>query len=76
MVSGKGCRVIRSSTKRIHTKADHCRDTALRLRDMAEGEPIRRLRTQLLDLAGQYEDLAAIYLVPLHRDYDSLAGSG
>ena len=66
MASGKkGRGVTRSSTKRIQAEADHCRDTALRLRDMAEGEPIRRLRTQLLDLARQYEDLAAMFLARL-----------
>ena len=46
-----------SSTNTRH-KADHYRDAAVCLRDMAEGEPIRRLRVLLLDLAGQYEELA------------------
>jgi len=39
-------------------KADHYRDAAARLRDMAEGEQVRRLRILLLDLARQYEELA------------------
>jgi hypothetical protein len=59
MVSGKkGRGVIRSSINTLHPKADHCRDTAAHLRDTAEGEPVRRLRTLLLDLARQYEELA------------------
>jgi hypothetical protein len=47
----------RSSKNTLH-KADHYRDTAARLRDLAEGEPVRRLRIRLLDLARQYEELA------------------
>jgi len=47
----------RSSTDTLH-KADHYRDTAARLRDTAEGEPVRQLRILLLDLARQYEELA------------------
>jgi hypothetical protein len=47
----------RSSTNTLD-KADHYRDAAAHLRDTAEGEPVRRLRTLLLDLARQYEELA------------------
>ena len=47
----------RSSTNALDN-ADHYRDAAARLRDMAEGEPVRRLRTLLLDLARQCEELA------------------
>jgi hypothetical protein len=59
MASGKkGRGVILSSINTLRAKADHSRDTAARLRDMAEGEPVKRLRTLLLDLARQYEELA------------------
>jgi len=50
----------RSSTSKLH-KADHYRDAAARLRDMAEGEPIGRLQTLLLDLADQHEELAEMF---------------
>jgi hypothetical protein len=54
--------IIDSATTRgTNVKADHYRDTAARLRDMAEGEPIGRLRTLLSDLAAQYEDLAVMF---------------
>jgi dihydroneopterin aldolase len=51
---------VRSSTNTLH-KAAHYRDTAARLRDMAEGEPIERLRTLLSDLADQHEELAEMF---------------
>jgi len=59
VASNHEARGITDSIKRAtNVKADHYRDTAAHLRDMAEGEPIGRLRTLLLDLARQYEELA------------------
>jgi hypothetical protein len=59
---GEARGIIDSATIRVtNAKADHYRDTAARLRDMAEGEPIGRLRTLLSALAGEYENLAAMF---------------
>jgi hypothetical protein len=40
-----------------HARAAHYRDQAAQLRDMAEAEPVGRLRDRLLDLAAQYDRL-------------------
>jgi hypothetical protein len=39
-------------------RAAHYREQAEKLRDMAEAEPNRELRNQLLALAAQYDDRA------------------
>jgi hypothetical protein len=39
-------------------RADHYRDQAIHIRELAAAEPIGRLRELLLDIARQYEDLA------------------
>jgi hypothetical protein len=40
-------------------RAQHYRDQVAKLRELAETTPARRARDQLLDLADQYERLAA-----------------
>jgi hypothetical protein len=62
VVSDETKGVIDTAISTTHAKADHYRDTAERLRSMAEGEPIGQLRDQLLGLASQYENLAAMLL--------------
>ncbi len=41
-----------------HARAAHYREQAAQLRDMAEAEPIGKLRDRLLDVAAQYDRLA------------------
>ena len=41
-----------------HVRETYYRDKVARLREMAETEPLARLRKQLIDLAEQYEALA------------------
>ena len=40
-----------------HARAAHYREQAAQLRDMAEAEPIGKLRDRLLDVAAQYDRL-------------------
>ena len=54
--------VIDSAIEQTHARADYYRDTASRLREMAEAAPKGRLRDQLAEIAGQCEDIAAMLL--------------
>jgi hypothetical protein len=54
----QGLGVLEFAATAAHARAAHYRDQAARLREMAEAEPIGRLRERLIDTARQYEDLA------------------
>ena len=50
--------VLEFVTNSAHERAAHYREHAAKLRKMAETEPGRRLRNNLLSLADQYDGLA------------------
>ena len=54
----QGLGVLEFAANAAHARAAHYRDQAARLREMAEAEPIGRLRERLVDIARQYEALA------------------
>jgi hypothetical protein len=47
------------AAKAAQLRAERYRDKAKSLREMAEAEPIGLLRQRLIELAGQYDEVAA-----------------
>jgi hypothetical protein len=48
------------SSRSVRQRAAHYQDQADKLRQMAEAEPVERIRTLLLEAAQQYQELATI----------------
>ena len=51
--------VLQFVAERASSRAALFRERAAQLRAMAEDEPLKRVRDKLLDIADQYEGLAA-----------------
>lgn len=58
MMGDEGLGVLEFLANSIQVRAAHYRERAAHLRDMAEGEPVERLRERLTELARQFEELA------------------
>lgn len=48
----------------IGLQAGHCREQAVRFRQLAQREPLVQMRRYLTRLAGQYDELAAAQALP------------
>ena len=59
----RGIGILEFAANAAQARIIHYNDQAARLREMAEAEPIGRLRDQLTATARQYEKLAASFLI-------------